>query len=241
MKRLLGKVAINDDKENQKRIQAHIIGLTDGLPDEDLPWAFPLDDQCIIPEKDDDVWIYVDQTRSKDSYDYNRLWYRRFTEKTYKEAYDYSNSESAFARKLITLLNEPDAIGKVTYPENKVAKYGGVTLEYDKTNGEYRITTEDGSYMTLGKAGNAFKSTKDSYDGTFGKKTIETTTGTEIKSGSPLLEPQVLGNILFNYLSSLTAWAAGHVHLDPLSGVTLAPATPPPAVIDFRSSKNKVD
>mgnify|MGYP000262180314 CR=1 FL=1 len=90
MKRYLGFVAAkgNEDDEHQRRIQAHIVGLTEGLKDKDLPWAFPLENQCIVPEVDEKVWIYVDSISKQEGYDYSRQWYRRFTEKTYKEVYE---------------------------------------------------------------------------------------------------------------------------------------------------------
>ena len=57
MKRLLGIVTDNADDEHQKRIRASIIGLTDDISPNDLPWAFPLDDQCLIPAINEKVWI----------------------------------------------------------------------------------------------------------------------------------------------------------------------------------------
>ena len=113
MRRLLGQVAENDDGKNQKRVQAHIIGLTEGIKDKALPWAFPLDDQTMVPGIGDKVWIFVDQDSKTEDYDYNRLWYERFTEETYKEAYDVKKSDSHKARAENKLDNEPDDVDSV--------------------------------------------------------------------------------------------------------------------------------
>ena len=175
-----------------------------------------------------------------EAHDFNRLWYRRFTEETYKECYELDQSDSYEARTADPLDEEPEGVDSVTYPENKVVKYGDITVEYDKTNDEYRVTTIDGSYLTIGAQGVILKSMNDSYDGTKGKKIIETIDGVKLITGATL-EKMVLGDTLKSYLDTVKTWLDSHIHTAPVIGATSTPPAPSPSPQVYLSQKNKVD
>ena len=163
MKRYLGLVTKNNDKEYQKRVQAHIIGLTDDgdVPPKNLPYAFPLDSECIIPAINDKVWIYVDKEQESEDYDYNRLWYRRFTEKTYLEAYDYDKSDSYSTKsKSLIPTEEPPLPTSVKYPKNRVIKISDITVEFDEGNARFCLTDKNGNYYQMDADNVTVKSVK---------------------------------------------------------------------------------
>jgi len=239
MKRLLGIVKGNEDEDHLRRIQASIIGLTDDVPAEDLPWSYPLDEYCIVPAENDPVWIHVEKKSESEDYDYSDLRYENFTEKTPLEAYDVTESDSYKSREADALDNQPDEVDDVTYPKNRVIKISGITTEYDEENDRYTVTTTDGSFLTISKDGIILRSLTDSYDGTKGKKQIETEDGVELISGGTL-EKMVLGETLDDYITKLDTWAKSHTHSHPM-GPTGPTVSPPPSVPDFLSSKHKVD
>jgi len=169
MKRILGIVKGYEDDGHAKRAQISLVGLTDDVKVDNLPWAFPLDDQCIVPPLDSKVWVYVSAYTSdnpdfedNEDYDYSNMYYTRFTEVTYKECYDYTNSDAYKIKDTNKITDqEPDLIDEVTYPENRVIKHSGTTVEFDKTNKRVCVTDPNGNYVQMGEDGVIVKSIKD--------------------------------------------------------------------------------
>ena len=71
-----------------------ILGFSEGVKDEDMPWAYPVEEYSIVPEVDDQVWVIIKKVNDSEGYDFNRQYYRRFTEATDLECYDLENSDS---------------------------------------------------------------------------------------------------------------------------------------------------
>jgi len=112
-----------------------------------MPWAFPLDDQCIVPEVNDKVWIYVDQESPEEDYDYNRLYYARFTDTTPLEAYNMSAAESYITKTAGIVPGEPPPTAAVVYPMNRVMKFAGTVMEFDEGNQRFCVTDTHGNYI----------------------------------------------------------------------------------------------
>jgi hypothetical protein len=172
--RLLGEVTANDDGENSKTIQANIFGYTDDVKPDNLAWAFPLEEDCIVPEIGDKVWINVEKHNESEGYDFNNQYYARATEITYKEAYKLTDSDSHKARDdgkvtaPTATISEPDLITSTTYPDNKVEKIGGITYEHDIVEKRFTLTDSLGSYFQFADGKNVIKTTSDRFDVTDG-------------------------------------------------------------------------
>jgi len=240
MKKLLGVVKNNLDTEYQKRIQASIIGLTDAIPPANLPWAFPLDDQCIVPDNNKKVWIYVNQSQKSEDYDYNKLYYERFEEETFKECYSLNTSDSYLKRLSKKKLLQPTDVTSTTYPTNKVVKLSNITVEFDGTNKRFCITDESGNSLAFLPTGKVERVVANSYTGIDGTNTIDTTGGTNILGGSGASEPMTLGSTLDSFLisfrtfvESFVIWAGTHVHVE-TGTTTLVPTVPPPTPVPIK-------
>lgn len=263
MKRFLGIVKSNEDEDHARKVQVHLLGLTDGIADGDLPWATPLEDQSIVPEVNARVWIYVDKADEEVGHDYSRLFYTRWTEHTFKEAYDYTASASYNLKNdaLDTsgTIQEPALPTTVTYPKNRVIKISGTTIEFDQENNRFEITDPQGNYFRLGSGEVVIKATTDLYimtaqqlklkvighftlEGESGNTFKSTATGFEFDSGgSP--EKMVLGESLKGWISNFINNTYGtHMHGSAM-GPTSPPMVPatPPQDSDMLSSKNKND
>jgi len=259
MKLLIGKVEDNKDPESKKRIQASIPGLTEGVSLAGLPWAFPLDDQCVIPEIGDEVKLFVDQEDYESDFDYNRLWYQRWTSATYKECTDLSSSDSYKARGNIKLDDEPSDPSSTTYPENRVVKLSKITVEFDSTNKRFCVTDESGNYLRMNADGSSIKSVKELFLGALDTMllqankeivinsatdaiTIQAQTKVEIGSGLGTLEKMVLGEQLSNFLTQIVNWANNHIHTTSM-GPTILPNVPilgpvPPTILSANNKNN---
>ena len=148
----LGKVISNEDKNKQKRIQAHIIGLTDDgeISNDSLPWAVPIVPFGLVPEVDDKVWIITGFSLEANSVNFTNLYYAPYTEETYKEVYDYANSDTCQLRKDTKIDDEEeDPVSALTYPKNKVIKIGTFVVEFDLENERFTISDGEGNYAEI--------------------------------------------------------------------------------------------
>jgi len=168
-KKCLAKVMDIEDPSNLCRIRASIIGLTDDLAKDYLPWAVPMDFDNIVPplhteEKPSYVWIYVKKWQDTEDWDYTNQRYKKTSAGTYKEVYDYTNSDS-YKIKDDTKISDVDPAlpSAPTYPENRVIKISNITIEFDETNKRYEITDEQGNYIRLDPNGTIFKSIKEKH------------------------------------------------------------------------------
>lgn len=228
------------DPDKAKRIQAHIIGLTAGVKDEALPWAFSLDDQTLVPEVGEAVWIFVEKLEGEEDYDYSRQYYQRYSEILPKEAYDYSKSDAYSLRKEGRLTNEPSDVSSVEYPKNRVIKLSGITMEYDEGNERYIITDMHGNYVCLSSSGISQKSQSDGYLGASGGQTIETKDGLEVLAGVLPSEKMMLGETWKQVFDALKQYINLHTHISAAPGVsTTPPSSPFINVQNYLSDKNK--
>lgn len=147
VKRYLGTVKEIEDPEFMRRVRVTFVGLTENITI--YPWAFPLDDQCIVPEVDSKVWLYVYKHQDSEDFDYSNVYYERWTETIPKEAIpdDYTDSEAYKARDENSMDGEPAATSSIEYPKNRVIKVSGITIELDEGNKRFCVTDTHGNYF----------------------------------------------------------------------------------------------
>jgi len=161
MRKILGIVKNNQDPDVIKKVKVSLLGLTDDIPAASLPWAVPTDPECIVPALNDKVWVYVDQVGNED-YDYSRLFYSRWTEGVYKEAFQLNQSSSYQIKQQNRVTSgtvaEPVIPSSVEYPKNRVVKISNITIEMDEGNMRFEITDESGNYLRFSPSGIVMKS-----------------------------------------------------------------------------------
>jgi hypothetical protein len=175
--------------------------------------------------------VFVERENYENDYDFNRQWYQKWTEETYPECFELSDSDSYDLRNAETLSEEPADPSSTTYPENKVIKLSKITIEFDATNKRFCITDENGNYFRFNADDTSIKSVKDLFIGALNNITMQAMKELSIQTEETLSIESTTKDVSIKSSTDMLLDSGGATEVKSSNGIELktgvAPSTEP--------------